>query len=71
MANPADTGTFDIWITNRISFKTAPPKTGSTGDFERWITDRIYWEDYVEAAAVVAVSNPPRLQPMKIWKGIR
>ena len=51
MANPQDPGTFDIWITNRLSFRTVVPKSGNTGDFEKWITDRIRFSDYVEAAA--------------------
>lgn len=51
MPNPADPGTFDIWITDRIAFATAPPKSDDTGDFDTWITDRIAWEDFVAAAA--------------------
>ena len=49
MANPKDSGTFDYWITDRITFATIPPKSGDTGTFDKWITDRIYWRDYVEA----------------------
>lgn len=53
MANPQDPGTFENWITNRITFEDIPPKLGDTGDFEKWITNRIYWQDYVESALVV------------------
>ena len=58
MANPLDPGTFDIFITDRITFATAPPASGDTGDFEKWITDRIYWEDYVEAEAAPTGRSP-------------
>lgn len=51
MANPADVGTFDVWITDRLAFQTVKPKTGDTGDFDSWITDRLYWHDYVETEA--------------------
>ncbi len=56
MANPADPGEFELWITDRIGFQDIPPLSGDTGDFERWITDRIFFEDYVEA--VVAAVGP-------------
>ncbi len=52
MANPGDTGTFDLWITGRISFATAPPRVDNTGTFDLWLTDRISWEDYVATAVV-------------------
>lgn len=51
MANPQDPGTFDYWITDRLTFQGAPPRSGDTGDFEKWLWDREFWEDYVEAAA--------------------
>jgi len=51
MANPADQGTFDYWITDRISFIVAPPKSGNTGDFDKWITDRIQFHEYAEQQA--------------------
>lgn len=51
MANPADPGTFDLWITDRSGFDIANPKTGDTGTFDRWITDRVIFDVYVEAAA--------------------
>ena len=54
MPNPADPGTFEVRITNRITFSTMPPKTGNTGDMERWLWDRQMFEDYVEAAAAPA-----------------
>jgi len=50
MANPQDTGTFDYWLTGRISFATIPPRTGNTGTFDDWPADRVYFHDYVEAA---------------------
>ena len=46
-----DPGTFDLWITDRLTFATATPKADGTGDYERWITDRLYWQDYVEVEA--------------------
>lgn len=61
MANPQDQGTFDYWITDRISFTVARPKSGDTGDFENWITDRIYWWEYAESAAEAA--RVPRPSP--------
>lgn len=51
MANPADVGTFDVWISDRLAFQTLKPKSGDTGDFDSWISDRLYWHDYVETAA--------------------
>lgn len=48
MANPKDSGTFDYWITDRIGFKSVPPRSGNTGDFEKWITDRIGFEFYAK-----------------------
>ncbi|MGD8499006.1 MAG: hypothetical protein PVJ86_00070 [Phycisphaerales bacterium] len=59
MANPLDPGTFDYWITDRISFQDAPPASGDTGDFEKWLWDRGYWEDYVESTAEVRIPRPP------------
>jgi len=59
MANPADPGEFELWITDRIFFQNVPPKTGDTGTFEAWITDRIYFEDYVEQAAVTRIPRHP------------
>lgn len=59
MANPQDPGTFDYWITDRITFQVARPKTGDTGDFEKWLTDRIYWHDYAETAAIIRIPRPP------------
>ena len=53
MANPEDVGTFDLWITDRIQFSIAKPKTSDTGDFDRWITDRIPFETYQIAVAVL------------------
>ena len=55
MANPQDPGTFDFWITDRILFQDAPPKSGDTGDFDRWITDRIYWRNYVGVVAEIGI----------------
>ena len=46
MANPADIGTFNYWITDRIFFWNYRARIGHIGDFEKWITDRIFWEDY-------------------------
>lgn len=46
--NAQDTGGFEYWITDRITFMQAPQKSGNTGDFEKWITDRIYFEDYLK-----------------------
>lgn len=54
MANPQNPGTFDYWITDRLTFATLPPKTGDTGTFDQWLTDRVTFADYVEAAAVTA-----------------
>lgn len=54
MANPADPGTFDLWITDRITFRTLPPLSNQTGDFDLWITDRETFPDYVEATAAPA-----------------
>lgn len=54
MANPQNTGTFDFWLTDRLTFATPPPKTGDTGTFDAWITDRLYFEDYVEATVATA-----------------
>ena len=51
MANPADQGAFDLWITDRISFKVARPESGDTGTFDAPITDRLAWPEYAEAAA--------------------
>lgn len=62
MANPQDTGTFDYWITDRLTFQDVPPKSGDTGDFENWIWDRGFWEDYVEATAA-----PPVGGHMTLW----
>jgi hypothetical protein len=67
MANPADPGNFDIWITDRITFATVPGESGDTGDFEKWITDRIYWLDYVETTAVEAEVRIPR-NPAAIYQ---
>jgi hypothetical protein len=61
MANPEDPGTFEYWITDRITFQDIPPLSGDTGDFESWLWDRQYWEDYVEAAAA-AVGQPMMLR---------
>lgn len=52
MANPKDPGTFDYWITDRLTFSTLPPKSGNTGTFDYWIADRQYFLDYVETEAV-------------------
>ena len=55
-------GTFDYWITDRLTFQTIAPKSGSTGDFDRWITDCIAFRDYVEAAeagATLSISVTP------------
>lgn len=57
MANPQSPGTFDAWITDRLTFATLTPKTGDTGGFDAWITDRLYFADYVEAADVLVVVN--------------
>lgn len=57
MANPADPGTFDYWITDRLTFVTVPPKSGNTGTFDQWITDRQTFEDYVATAAVAATGH--------------
>lgn len=65
MANPADPGTFDLWITNRIGFKVTPPKSGETGDFERWVTNRIDFGVYVEAEVVVSQAYPGRNHPRR------
>lgn len=51
MANPQDTGTFDYWITDRITFQDTLPKSSDTGTFETWLWDRKTWATYVEAAA--------------------
>ena len=59
MANPQDPGTFEFWITDRITFQAIPPKSGDTGDFEKWLWDRGYWEDYVEQAAVARIPRIP------------
>jgi hypothetical protein len=52
MANPQDQGSFDYWITDRIPFTVAPPKSDDTGDFEKWITDRIYWWEYASQGRI-------------------
>ena len=49
MANPADTRSFEYWITSRINFQVAEPGIGDTGDFESWLWDREYWENYAKA----------------------
>ena len=46
-----DQGTFDLWITDRISFTIAG---GNTGDFEVEVTNRILWNEYAEAASEAA-----------------
>lgn len=51
MANPKDSGTFDYWITNRITFESIPPKSVNTGTFDSWITNRLYFEDYSESVS--------------------
>ena len=57
MSNPQDPGTFDFWITNRLTFRTVVPKSGNTGDFEKWITDRIRFSDYVSASVTIIVGS--------------
>lgn len=59
MAEPADTGTFEQWITNRIDFETHHPATGGDGDFEQWITDRIDFAEYVEQEEVARIPRHP------------
>ena len=66
MANPADPGEFDLWITDRIIFPTAPPESGDTGDFDRWITDRIYWHDYVGTTEIIYI-RPDGDQSIGQW----
>lgn len=55
MANPANPGTFDYWITDRTTFVTLPPKASETGTFDRWLTDRLAFASYVEAASTQSV----------------
>lgn len=55
MANPQDPGTFEYFITDRITFQNVPPKSGDTGDLEKWFTDRMRFEDYVEQAVVARI----------------
>jgi len=54
VANPKDTRSFDIWITDRVSFSIVTPESSTTGNFERPITDRINWWQYVKAAVETA-----------------
>jgi hypothetical protein len=58
VANPKDSGTFDYWVTDRIAFDTAVPKSGDTGDYEKWYTDRIRFQTYVEAVIAAGLSIP-------------
>jgi hypothetical protein len=58
MANPANPGTLDISITDRIFFAVGRPRTGDTGTFEGALTDRIFFEDYVQAASVTGAAHP-------------
>lgn len=67
MANPGDPGTFDLWITNRNTFQTIPPRSGDTGDFDRWITDRIYWHDYVEVTEIRIPRHPAQYNTLAIY----
>jgi len=51
----AGQGTFDFWITDRLSFTIAK---GGTGSFDTSITDRIAWPEYVsEAAGDLSISE--------------
>lgn len=58
VVNPTDTGTFDTWITNRMSFTVVPSKVGvnDNGDFEKWITDRVYWQQYTRLKTIYRVT---------------
>ncbi len=59
----ADQGTFDLWITDRLTFSVMPPLADETGDFDRWLTDRLAFGDYaetqVEAVTPVSVNISP------------
>jgi len=46
MANPAVSGTFEYWITDRIGMTVIRPITGHIGAFEGWTTERIYYSEY-------------------------
>lgn len=60
MANPVDAGTFEAWITDRISFVTVRGKSPSTGVFENWLTDRLYPEDYTKEYDLLPIK--------KVWE---
>lgn len=50
MANPASSGTFDLWITAQIPFPVIAPKSGDTGAMDIWITAQTPFPVYQEAS---------------------
>lgn len=62
MANPADPGTFENWITARIAFGNTRG-TVLVGSYDSWITARIYYNTYPDGAEVPPPPPPPTPTP--------
>lgn len=63
------TGSFDLWLTDRLYFRTLPPLNSNTGTFERWITDASLFPEYA-AATSGTLDRGDRAQLGLIYRGL-